>query len=51
MYEIITGEHPFKNINKDARKTLLEIKEFNYPDTMSPQAKHLISKFCCPKME
>jgi serine/threonine protein kinase len=49
MYELITGKHPFYKsgmTKSDIIETLLKIREFKYPKSMSEQAKHLIKRLC-----
>lgn len=53
MHELITGSHPFYhsgNTKKDIIEKLKVIKEFQYPKTMSKEAKHLISRLCTREM-
>lgn len=49
MFEIIAGYHPFYKPGM-SRDQLIEIlknfKGFNYPKTMSNEAKHLIQRLC-----
>ena len=49
MYYLLTGRHPIWNesINKVQMEEIMKnFREFEYPDTMSSQAKHLISCLC-----
>jgi serine/threonine protein kinase len=50
MYELITGNHPFYKVGETKQQIIGKlsiIKEFPYPETMSPQARHLIQRLCC----
>ena len=52
MYYLLTGQHPIwrEGINKLQMEQMMKnFKEFEYPKTMSPQAKHLISVLCMRK--
>ena len=49
MYYMLTGRHPIwkEGISKiQMEQTMKNCPEFDYPSSMSPQAKHLISFLC-----
>lgn len=49
MYQLLTGAHPIwkPGVTKMQMEEMMKNFEgFKYPDSMSPQAKHLISNLC-----
>jgi len=52
LFYLLTGKHPIwhEGINKLQMEQMMKnFKSLEYPETMSPQAKHLISNLCQKK--